>query len=107
VVSESQQPQSQQAHSQSQPTYLSVTSQQEQQSTGGYNGGPNQSSDNKTIVLAIPAKINFLTDGRSSSSGTRQTQSQLPQQQAQQVTVFQPTSEQQARFGGPHKQLGE
>lgn len=98
--------------SQSQPTYLSVTNQQDQQSSSvnGYSTSSqnHQNNDNKTIVLAIPAKINFLTDGRSSSSKQQQQQQQQNQpQQAQQLTVIQPTSDQQVRNDYSPKQLGK
>lgn len=85
-----------QNQAQSQPTYLSVSHQDQQSS--GYGAVQNQSSDNKTIVLAIPAKINFLTDGRSSSSSTSKQQLQPQQltQQPQQVTVIQ-TNDQATR----------
>lgn len=89
----------QQQHSggQSQPTYLSMSSAHEQSpSAYGSSVGGGQSNDNKTIVLAIPAKINFLTDGRSSqSSQQKQQQLTLLQQQPQQLGA----SEQQSRVG--------
>lgn len=95
--------------SQSQPTYLRVTNQQDQQSSAvnAYSTASqnHQNNDNKTIVLAIPAKINFLTDGRSSSSKQQQQQNQ--QQQAQQLTVIQPTSDQQIRNDYSAKPLGK
>lgn len=93
------QQQAQNGQTQSQPTYLSMsTNQQEPQSSNGYATQSQNNNDNKTIVLAIPAKINFLTDGRS-SAGTKQ--------QPQQVTVIQPTNEQQSRNEYSSKQLGE
>lgn len=100
------------AQPQSQPTYLSVTNQQDQQSStvNGYSTGSqnHQNNENKTIVLAIPAKINFLTDGRSSSSKQQQQQPQLnQQQQAQQLTVIQPASDQQVRNEYSAKQSGK
>lgn len=110
--------QHQQGHSgsagQSQATYLSVTSAQHEQPSvvSAYSGShSNQgNNDNKTIVLAIPAKINFLTDaGRSSSpssssssssssGGQKQLQHQTGQQQP--LTLIQQSVggvEQQAR----------
>lgn len=97
--------------SQSQSTYLRVTNQQDQQSSAvnGYTTASqnHQSNDNKTIVLAIPAKINFLTDGRSSSSKQQQQQQQSQQQQPQQLTVIQPTSDQQIRNEYSAKPLGK
>lgn len=96
---------------QTQPTYLSVPNQQDSQgSQAQYTLPPPQSSDNKTIVLAIPAKINFLTDGRSSNVQKQQTyQQQQPQStpQAQQVTVIQSPNEQQPRQEYGTKQMGK
>lgn len=87
VIVDPQQPS--QAQSQSQPTYLSVTTNQ-QEPVNAYAGSHNQSNDNKTIVLAIPAKINFLTgDARSSSTLAKQQQQQQVQQQQQQQQVQQ------------------
>lgn len=97
----------------SQPTYLSVASQQDQQSAG-YPGSTSQGNDNnKTIVLAIPAKINFLTGIKQQQQQQQQTQ-QLQQQQSQQpqtqqLTVIQSSSnEQQPRAEYTNKQqIGE
>lgn len=101
-------------HAQTQPTYLSLTnSQQDPQQTIAYSTGHNQSNDNKTIVLAIPAKINFLTDGRSSQasgivSPTTGSKQQLQsQQQPQQVTVLQQPNNQQQATDYQGKQIGE
>lgn len=94
----------------SQPTYLSVSSQQEQQGAGAYTGPPSQANENKTIVLAIPAKINFLTGAKQQVPLLQQQQPQQPQQHqpqpqmqlhqaqpAQHLSVLQAAGEQQAR----------
>lgn len=103
--------QQQQSQVQSQPTYLNVgNSAQDSQSSsgGGYGSSQSQSNDNKTIVLAIPAKINFLADGRSSGGSSKQQQQQQQQvQQQQQLTVLQPAGDQQANSAYSSKQLGK
>ena len=83
---------------QGQATYLNVQAPQEHSSSMG---APGQGSENKTIVLAIPAKINFLSENRSSSS-YRQQQPAMPG--AQQLTLIQPPGEQ---YYAPGKQLGK
>lgn len=103
-MQQSQQSQ-QQTHS-SQPTYLSVSTQHEHQpSSAGYSvTSTSQHGGNKTIVLAIPAKINFLTDGRASSSSGKQS---ADSQHGQQLAVLQAPGEQQPRAEYATKQLGE
>lgn len=90
-----QQQQAQQTHQSQQlpgqTTYLSVSSGQDQLAS------TNHSGDNKTIVLAIPAKINFLPDGRGTPKlGVQQ------HQQAQHLTVLQSPSQsdQQQHYSG-------
>lgn len=113
LIDQSQQGQQSSQHvsqEQSQPTYLSMSNQQDSQgSQAQYTLPPPQSSDNKTIVLAIPAKINFLTDGRASSSQKQQAYQQQQQSnlQAQQVTVIQSQNEQQPRQEYATKQIGK
>lgn len=75
--------QSQSQNGQAQASYLSVQSPQDHSSSGV----GNSNSENKTIVLAIPAKINFLSENRS-SSGYRQ------QPAGQQLTLIQPSGDQ-------------
>lgn len=88
--------------------------QQDPQQTIAYNTATNnQSNDNKTIVLAIPAKINFLTDGRSSQSSgivptsTVPKQQLPPQQHTQQLAVLQSSSNQQPTTDYQGKQIGK
>lgn len=108
-LSESQ-PQTSQ-HAQNQQTYLSLSNnQQDPQQTIAYNTATNnQSNDNKTIVLAIPAKINFLTDGRSSQSTGIVPTSTVQKQQlpSQQLTVLQSSSNQQPTTDYQGKQIGK
>lgn len=88
------------------PTYLSVSNPHEHQSAAaGYSVGSasQHGNGNKTIVLAIPAKINFLTDGRASASSSKQSSDS---QHSPQLAVIQPSGEQQPR-GEYTKQLGE
>lgn len=80
----------------SQATYLSV-SQHEPSSVSTYSTQSGQGNDNKTIVLAIPAKINFLTDGRSSSSPSSSSSSSSQHKQQQQQLIQQSAGEQQTR----------
>lgn len=100
-----QQQQSPQVQPQSQPTYLSVGGQQDQQSGSSYTVPPNQTSDNKTIVLAIPAKINFLT-GSKQQQQQQHIHQQPPTTQplSQPLTVMQPSNDQQTRSEYPNKQ---
>lgn len=88
-------PQQQQQNGQS--SYLSVPSSQDHSSSVGVG---NSGSENKTIVLAIPAKINFLSENRS-SLGYKQQQSHMA---GQQLTVIQPSNEQYYAAG---KQIGK
>lgn len=114
-LSESQ-PQANQ-HAQAQPTYLSLTnSQQDPQQAIAYSTAHNQSNDNKTIVLAIPAKINFLTDGRSSqasgivsppTTGSKQQLQPQQQQPPHQLTLLQQPNNQQSLADYQGKQIGE
>lgn len=96
--SHSQQQQSQMQNTQSQPNYLSLSSQQDPQSSSVYANAQSQNHDNKTIVLAIPAKINFLTNPK------QQHQQQQSQQQPQ-LTLIQPQSDTQSRSEYSTKQL--
>lgn len=85
-------------------------------STGQYTMPPSsQANDNKTIVLAIPAKINFLTEGRSSKQQSYQQQQPSyqqqasQQQQAQQVTMIQsPSADQRPDpYAAAKQQMGK
>lgn len=97
---------------QSATTFLSMSaSQQDPQvaSPGQYTIPPtSHGNDNKTIVLAIPAKINFLTEGRSSKPQSYQQQPSQPQQ-AQQMTVIQsPNTDQRPDpYATSKQQIGE
>lgn len=91
-----------------QSSYLSLASGLENQN-GASN---NNSNENKTIVLAIPAKINFLSDNRSASLGyakqqqpTIQTSSHPSSNQQQQLTLIQPSGDQYTYTSA--KQLGK
>lgn len=96
------------AGGQAQPTYLSVTSQQDGQGASAYTVPPGQASDNKTIVLAIPAKINFLTGSKQQQQHQQSQQHQQQQQpQAQQVTVIQSDGQQTRAEYGTKQQLGK
>lgn len=88
-LSEAQPPSSQ--HTQPQPTYLSLTSGGGQQEHP-YGSAYNQSNDNKTIVLAIPAKINFLTDSGKAPASPYVVKPPQMQQQAPQMAVLQPAT---------------
>lgn len=75
-----------QSQAQPQTSYLSVPSSQDHSSSVG----ASSSSENKTIVLAIPAKINFLSENRS-SYGYKPQQTNFA---GQQLTLIQPAGEQ-------------
>lgn len=113
AMDQSQGQQSSQHASQEPSTYLSMSaSQQDPQvaSTGQYTMPPSsQANDNKTIVLAIPAKINFLTEGRSSKQQSYQQQQPSYQQQAQQVTMIQsPSADQRPDpYAAAKQQMGK